>query len=340
MHALLFSIVLLGLMTSGAAQVDKPRATGVPSVLAKPSPALAESEVRDTLAKFVKAFDNLDWETFRLAFDDNATVFYPRAIPERANGRAQFEKSFKGVFQQIRGDQTMPPYMEIRPKDLKLQVFGNTALATFHLDDRPGFLNRRTIVLSNTRNGWKIVHLHASEVALEAAERSVESVAPSSVSEKNQKPLAADDLVGAWRLITVETIRPNGELIYPFYGKHPEGLLIYDRSGWMSVQIVSDPKPAVPQTDSREGFLTAPPADKVTAVNGYYSYFGTWTVDASASTVTHHIRESLYPGERQETGVRGVTIAGNRLTLTAKTHEMGEDHQRRLVWERIPVVRH
>jgi hypothetical protein len=29
----------------------------------------------------------------------------------------------------------------------------------------------------------------------------------------------------------VETTRPNGEVIYPFYGKHPEGLLIYDRSG-------------------------------------------------------------------------------------------------------------
>ena len=35
----------------------------------------------------------------RLALDDNATVFYPRAIPKRANGRNEFEKSFKVIFE-------------------------------------------------------------------------------------------------------------------------------------------------------------------------------------------------------------------------------------------------
>src|SRR5579884_2734608 len=132
----------------------------------------------------------------------------------------------------------------------------------------------------------------------------------SPVSEKTQ----ASDLVGAWRLLTVETIRANGEVIYPFYGKHPEGILIYDRSGWMSVQIVSDPKPTVPVDSSREGFLAASPTEKVAAINGYYAYFGTWTVDASGSTVTHYIQQSLYPGERGESGVRQLTLQGNRLT--------------------------
>ena len=55
----------------------------------------------------------------------------------------------------------------------------------------------------------------------------------------------ADELVGAWRLVSVETKRANGEVIYPFYGRRAEGLFIYDRSGYMSVQIVSDPKPSV-----------------------------------------------------------------------------------------------
>jgi hypothetical protein len=64
-------------------------------------------------------------------------------------------------------------------------------------------------------------------------------------------------------------------------GRHPEGLLIYDRSGWMSAQIVSDPKLTVPATNSREKFLEATPADKVDAIDGFYAYFGTWTVDNS-----------------------------------------------------------
>jgi hypothetical protein len=141
-------------------------------------------------------------------------------------------------------------------------------------------------------------------------------------------------LIGAWRLVSVETIRPNGEVIYPFYGKHPEGLIVYDRSGWMSVQIVSDPKPAAPTTNSREAFLAAPPAEKIAAVEGYYAYCGTWTVDASTSTVTHHVKQALYPGERGQEWPRHITLDGDRLTLTVKTHEMGEDRERKLVWER------
>ncbi len=150
-----------------------------------------------------------------------------------------------------------------------------------------------------------------------------------------QSGSVSDRLVGAWRLISVETKRPNGEIVYPFYGKHPEGLLIYDRSGWMSVQIVSDPKPVVPTASSREDFLKASPAEKGKAIDGYYGYCGTWTVDPTGSTVTHHIQQSLYPGERGEDGVRRLSLEGKRLTLSAEAHEMGETHQRILVWERV-----
>ena len=144
-----------------------------------------------------------------------------------------------------------------------------------------------------------------------------------------------EQLIGAWRLVSVETVRSNGEVIYPFYGKHPEGLIMYDRSGWMSVQIVSDPKPAVPVSDSREAVLAAPPAEKIKALEGYYAYCGTWTLDASNATVTHHIKQSLIPGERGEDGVRHFVLEGDRLTLIAKTHEIGEDHERKLVWQRV-----
>jgi hypothetical protein len=157
-------------------------------------------------------------------------------------------------------------------------------------------------------------------------------------SSNKQASSVTDGLVGTWRLVSIEIVRPNGEVIYPFYGKHPEGLLIYDRSGWMSVQIISDPKPTVPLGSSREGFLAAPAREKVAAVQGYYAYFGTWTVNPSGATVTHHIRQSLYPGERGEEGLRHLDLQGNRLNLTAKSHELGEDHERRLVWERVSAA--
>jgi hypothetical protein len=138
----------------------------VSPVFAPAQPVNEELQVREALARFIQAFDDLDWEKFRLAFDDNATVFYPRAFPERANGRVEFEKTFKKVFEQIRGGRTAAPYMDIQPRKMRIQLLGNVAIATFHLDDRAGFVNRRTIVLNKSETGWKIVHLHASEVAV------------------------------------------------------------------------------------------------------------------------------------------------------------------------------
>ena len=119
------------------------------------------------LDDFVRAFEDLDWQKFRTSFADDATVFYPRGFPSRADGREQYESSFKVVFEQLRNGKTGPPYHSIRPKGLKTQMLGeDVAIVTFHLEDRPGMLNRRTIVFRKMPQGWKIVHLHASEVSL------------------------------------------------------------------------------------------------------------------------------------------------------------------------------
>jgi len=50
--------------------------------------------------------------------------------------------------------------------DLEAQRVGGVAIVTFHLDDRPGFINRRTLVLAKFAGEWKILHLHASEVSI------------------------------------------------------------------------------------------------------------------------------------------------------------------------------
>jgi hypothetical protein len=76
---------------------------------------------------------------------------------------------------------------------------------------------------------------------------------PSVAGQKRSEASARDKFVGAWRLVSIETIRPNGEVIYPFYGKHPEGLIMYDDSGWMSVQIVSDPRQGAVSQLTRRG---------------------------------------------------------------------------------------
>jgi ketosteroid isomerase-like protein len=126
-----------------------------------------EPEVRQTLLEFVQAFDNLDWDRFTAFFSPDATLFQPRRFSRRTENKSEIESQFRQVFENIRGDQTKPPYMNLQPRDLRIQMLGkHVALVTFHLDDRPATLNRRTIVWQHFKTGWKIVHIHASEVPL------------------------------------------------------------------------------------------------------------------------------------------------------------------------------
>ena len=114
---------------------------------------------------FIEAFNNLEWERFRRSFSDDATVFFPFSqVPRRANGRAEVEAVFKLFFDELRKRKPGPPYQNIVPKEIKIQMLGDAAVVTFHLggDDPVG---RRTLVYQKQKGEWLITHLHASSVA-------------------------------------------------------------------------------------------------------------------------------------------------------------------------------
>lgn len=134
--------------------------------LALPPATWAEAEVRAALALFLVAFENLEWDRFRQCFDDDATVFFPApSLPHRHDGRAAFEAGFADVFAQIRkAAPTGPPFHRLTPEDLHVAVFGaDAAVVTFHLRNAER-LARRTVVMGKRDTGWRIVHLHATNV--------------------------------------------------------------------------------------------------------------------------------------------------------------------------------
>ena len=97
-------------------------------------------------------------------------MFHPAAPNERRiDTPEQFEKAWLGVFARIKrqSGRAAPPYMDLQPKDLKIQLLSpDVALATFHLLDGTT-LSRRTIVLKRYPAGWKIVHIHASNLTVD-----------------------------------------------------------------------------------------------------------------------------------------------------------------------------
>ncbi|GAB2812128.1 hypothetical protein GCM10027043_09550 [Ferruginibacter profundus] len=119
-----------------------------------------------TMNEFVHVFNYLEWEKFMTFFDDAATAFFPPSTktPARADNKAAIGIIFKKVFENAKGQKTAPPYLDIVPEDLKIQLTGNIAIVTFHLKD-PDMLGRRTIVLQKKNDQWLIIHLHASGIA-------------------------------------------------------------------------------------------------------------------------------------------------------------------------------
>src|SRR5690242_20155199 len=89
---------------------------------------------------------------------------------------------------------------------------------------------------------------------------------------------AAAPFVGSWRLVSIDTDSTTATRL----GAHPTGIIIYDQTNHMAVQIQPDRRR--PSWPSR--VPTA--AEALDAVVGYVAYFGTYVVDERASTVTHH----------------------------------------------------
>jgi ketosteroid isomerase-like protein len=95
-------------------------------------------------------------------------VFFPADVASRANGRDEIEAGFRPIFEEGKKRGGGPPYLHIQPKDMEIQMAGDVAIMTFHLE-RTGAMSRRTIVWQKRGGKWLIVHLHASGVMLPKA---------------------------------------------------------------------------------------------------------------------------------------------------------------------------
>ena len=140
-------------------------------------------------------------------------------------------------------------------------------------------------------------------------------------------------LIGAWRIVSVETIRQaTGEIIYPWMGRRPTGMIVYLPNGYMAVQLMRDP-PAKFASETYEGATLEEMKDAFLA---YYAYHGKYSIDEGKGMVTHHVEASLYPEEHGINYRRFFKFDGDRLTLvTAPFMEVGEERVNRLVWERM-----
>lgn len=146
---------------------------------------------------------------------------------------------------------------------------------------------------------------------------------------------AEDSLVGAWRLVSWVATSPSGEISTPL-GASPDGQIVYTENGQMAVQL-TNPDPALldgpkPGTDDLMDWVAS----------RYVAYFGTYSVDWDAGTVTHHLSGSLEPSWVGADQVRKLEfLEPDRLQLMAEIPAdnalgaIGASGSNSLVWERV-----
>jgi ketosteroid isomerase-like protein len=121
-------------------------------------------EIYGTLSKFITAFSKLDLEKMMTCFTNKATSFFPIAHQTTIlEGKNEICNAFANVINKIRAEGLSS--IILKPEDVKIQRFGETAVATFHI--RNSELSRRTLVLRKMQNSWHIQHLHASNAPME-----------------------------------------------------------------------------------------------------------------------------------------------------------------------------
>jgi hypothetical protein len=99
-------------------------------------------------------------------------------------------------------------------------------------------------------------------------------------------------------------------------------MVIYDATGVMSLQIM-------PDVAIRRAFAAKEPTaeEARAAFTGYQAYFGTYSVDPVAKTVTHHLDANLDPGQIDNRTRTYEFIGPDKLVLRINS--------RTLTWQRV-----
>jgi hypothetical protein len=132
-----------------------------------------------------------------------------------------------------------------------------------------------------------------------------------------QTKTAQQRLIGSWRYIGSNI---DGKP-HPGRGANPKGIIIYDAHGHMACHVA-------PDRDTTKAGKEATPEEAKAALADHIAYFGTYSVDEKARTVTHHREGSVQPGDKGDV-VRGYEFVGDRLIL----RPVGAVHE--VIWERI-----
>lgn len=138
------------------------------------------------------------------------------------------------------------------------------------------------------------------------------------ITQASAQGTIREQLVGSWRLVAAEGRGSDGTVTQE-WGQKPLGRLTLDGGGRMSIHLVNRARPPFASGD----FLRPTQKELQAAWNGYFGYFGTYTVDESAGLITFHVEGAAYPNYIGTNQRRFFVLDGNNLTLRTPPERAG-----------------
>ena len=152
-----------------------------------------------------------------------------------------------------------------------------------------------------------------------------------SSAETGQASSIQQAILGTWRLVSyVREEVPSGAKS-DVMGAHPSGYINYGRDGRMMVMIVGGER-------KKPAGAVATPEEAQALLTSMLAYAGTYTIDAQAKTVVHHIDISWDQARTGTDQIRTYKLEGKRITLTTEPSAdsaTGKKTLRTLIWEKL-----
>lgn len=134
-------------------------------------------------------------------------------------------------------------------------------------------------------------------------------------------------IVGTWAFVSSNAKGPDGN---PLWGANPNGFFILTDNGHFSWQVFSSDRPKFAGNDR----LRATPDEYTRTMQGSLAYFGTYTINEAAKTISFKTDGSTFPNSEGEVLKRVITkLSADDLIYTNPATTTGASVD--AVWKRV-----
>jgi hypothetical protein len=147
-------------------------------------------------------------------------------------------------------------------------------------------------------------------------------------SSLGQQRSLEEQLVGTWKLVSVDNMRPDGS-VKQIFGPNPKGIAVFDAQGNTVVVLMRSDRPRYAANNRDLGTSE----EYKTTVQGTHAYFGRYSVIEEERTLVFHNEGNTFPNQEGIDTKRFISITGDEFRWTTPAPSVGGKSE--AVWKRV-----